>query len=529
MSKQKKNLLTLLGLFALLAVVLVLYFFVPRGEENDVQTADSDTEETITVDAIDSESIVSLSVEKDGEPLLALEKEGENWKFSGEKKIPLDEEAVTDLLSVFQTVEASGTLEYDSDRLSEYGLDNPSMSIYVTTSDNKKYLYDLGSQVPVKGGYYGLDSKEDAIYFMEESLYTSMDINPNSLIQQDELPEIEESYMTYLNVDNKKGDDFEAKVVSEQERVAAYSRWNITKPYDRPLATSTLEWGTTLGYFNTLTFNELVEYGTDNLKQYGLAQPASDITVTYYEAKKGYTPEADSSDTDTSADGASTEADSSEETPEIPEKYRKYKTLRLLIGDKKGEEYYVCLKGSNNVYTMSEAVVENMTQLDAYEAMDHTVYSTLATDIDGYDVTYGSTTMKITRTPVEESEDTSEDEKSEESGSDDTSLTNEHQNIWRLNGKKISAEDEEDFLTPYSSAYLLEFTAKAKDSVKPASKKPVLTFVYHEENRDVTVKYLPYDGTNFYRVDKDGMDYFLVDKRSVDDIITKFKGIERLG
>ncbi len=49
-----------------------------------------------------------------------------------------------------------------------------------------------------------------------------------------------------------------------------------------------------------------------------------------------------------------------------------------------------------------------------------------------------------------------------------------------------------------------------------------MTIVFHEEKRDVTVRYLPYDGTNFYRVDKDGMDYFLVDKRSVDDVAAAF-------
>ena len=47
--------------------------------------------------------------------------------------------------------------------------------------------------------------------------------------------------------------------------------------------------------------------------------------------------------------------------------------------------------------------------------------------------------------------------------------------------------------------------------------------VYHEANRDVTVTYRPYDGTNFYRVDKNGMDYFLVDKLSVDAVIEAFK------
>ena len=96
-------------------------------------------------------------------------------------------------------------------------------------------------------------------------------------------------------------------------------------------------------------------------------------------------------------------------------------------------------------------------------------------------------------------------------------------NKWTVNGKEVPDDKEEDFLSPYSKAYLLEFSSFAKKDVKPASNKPVLKIVYHEANRDVTVTYRPYDGTNFYRVDKNGMDYFLVDKLSVDAVIEAFK------
>ena len=64
--------------------------------------------------------------------------------------------------------------------------------------------------------------------------------------------------------------------------------------------------------------------------------------------------------------------------------------------------------------------------------------------------------------------------------------------------------------------------------MKPKRKEPVLSLVYHEENRDVKVTYYPYDGTNFYRVDKDGMDYFLVDKLSVDAVIEAFESLLEL-
>ena len=77
--------------------------------------------------------------------------------------------------------------------------------------------------------------------------------------------------------------------------------------------------------------------------------------------------------------------------------------------------------------------------------------------------------------------------------------------------------------TSYRRIHLLICLSIPDNKVKPKSNKPVLTIVYHENNRDVTVRYLPYDGINFYRVEKNGMDYFLVDKLSVDAVIEAFK------
>ena len=69
---------------------------------------------------------------------------------------------------------------------------------------------------------------------------------------------------------------------------------------------------------------------------------------------------------------------------------------------------------------------------------------------------------------------------------------------------------------------MFELSGKITASVKPESDKEVLKIVYHEEKRDVTIRYLPYDGTNFYRVDKNGEMLFLTDKRAVDDTAKAF-------
>lgn len=495
MDRKKKNILTLLGLCVLLVACIAVYLLLPRGE--DKENTPSTAQEDITVDTIESGDIEKLEFQKNGKTSYALVKSGGAFRLLGQEKVPLEEEKVTALFACLNPVTATKTLEKTTASLEEYGLNKPSFTVIVKAKD-KEYRYDLGMQVPVEGGYYGLEKGGDGpVYCFAENLVSALDIQTNSLIVRDELPQMEEDNMVYLKVDNTKGSDFEASYVKEEERVNMYSKWNITMPYERPVATSTKEWPTILGYFNSLAFGNLVEYDAGTLGKYGLAKPSSRITVRYYEVAKDYEPE--------SAENKK----QSDEEEEIPEKYRKYHTLQLLIGDKKGESYYACLKGSKNVYLMNGDVVEKMVKLDINRAIDHCVYATLATDIEGYEAIYKGTKLSVTRTAVE-------------GGSDG------EKNKWTLNGKHVPEEKESDFLMPYTHAYLLEYTERADDRVKPKKKKPVFTMIFHEQKRDVTVTYYPYDGTNFYRVDRDGMNYFLVDKRAVDDVIKAFQGIERI-
>jgi hypothetical protein len=486
MSKQKKNLVTLLVLCVILAVSVVAYFLVPKGDTDstssteDTTSDDDETEDTITVDTIDTDTIVSVKISKKGKTTLSLEKDDDTWKLTDDKEVPLDEDTVTDLFECLNPVSASKEIDKEEISLSDCGLEEPAMTIQVETSDGSSYQYDLGIEVPILGGYYGTSSSGDKIYCMADSLYSTFDIKAKSLMSVEELPEIDESDMKYISVDNKKGDDFEAKKVSKKERVNSSSKWNITKPYDQPLAASTTDWSTTLGYFTDLSFSELEEYNAKDLSKYGLKNPSSVITIKY-----------------------------------------KKKTLVLYVGKTNSDgDYYVCRKGSSNVYTMLADTVESMTELDVFNAMDTYVYDVAVSEISGFDVSFGKTKLKVTCDTEETSEAASDSAVSSETS--DTSLDN---TTFTLNGKSVSDDDKSTLYEPYSAISELTYSGKVDSSVKAKSGDSVLTIVYHESGQDVTVKFLPYDGTNFYIVDKDGMNYFLVDKPMVDQIIKKFKNV----
>lgn len=538
MSGKKKNLITLLSLCAILVVCLVLYFVLPKGakKEDPAKTtntagedSDRDSQSSVKVDSLSMDQIQMVTVEKKGKEVWTLkQKKKDSWVLAGREKAPVNQELVKAILGNVDPVTATQQFEAETEDLSAYGLDHPSLIIKIKMSDGKQYRYEIGSEVPKSDlGYYGKTAAGTNLYCLDPALVKAFDVPEISLIKMDSLPEPEADYLTYISVHNRKGKDFAAKRVSDREKVDFYSNWNITAPYAKPLATSQSEWSNVLTYFTALSYEEMVDYDSPNLKEYGLQTPRSEITVKYYQAVNGYTPTA------TATPNANVSGASSGTAYVIPEDKRDYKTFRLCVGKKTQDSYYVCEKGKRNVYKMSASMVENMTGLNAYTNMDHCVYSVLATSIRGYDVTYGDTTLKVTRKSVsKDGTETTQAPTIAPSGEAGTAVgnakDNNMKNIWSLNGKTIPDDQESDFLKPYSLAYLLEYSEQADEKVKKKNTKPVLTIVYHEDNRDVTVKYLPYDGINFYRVDKNGMDYFLVDKLLVDDVIEKFKGIEKM-
>lgn len=508
MSKGKKKIVTLVSLCVLMAAVICLYVFLPKGatEKDGEEDASS---EVVNVVSIDKEKITAVHIQREKGDEISLSKEGDVWRIKELPGAPVDADAVEEMFSGLSPVTSGKELEAGEAGLSEYGLDKPQMTVSITTSDGEEYELRFGESVPVKGGNYGLSSSSDKIYTFTDTLFNAFQVEQNSLIVKEEIADINADYLTSILINHNGKDTFEAKVVSDEKKVDAYTNWIISKPYKKPLAGScTNDWNTLQGFFTSVSFQELAEYGCSDFGKYGLDKPAASAEVRYFELKDGYEiPEA------TEEPASSSQANkNTNKASVVPEKYRDNKSYTLYIGDKTEEgDYYVRLKGSDQVYTMSGQDVENITGADAYTYMDHSVYSTLATDIKGYEITLGQSGKKITVTH------------STEKGDGD-----KEKNVWTLNGKQVSDENEEAFLTPYSKAFLLEFTSVAKDSVKPDSKKPVLTAVYHEAGRDVTVTYYPYDGTNFYRVDKNGMDYFLVDKLAVDDVIESFASLLEL-
>ena len=210
MSGKKKNVVTLIVLCALLVVCLVLYFVIPRntGEKED-NTADTTEEqsdsESISLDSIATNQIKSVTVTKKKKKVWSLKKKNKSWSLVGKEAAPVNEETVSSILENVKPVTATQKFENQSGDLSLYGLDKPELTISIVTTDGATYHYEIGSEVPKSDmGYYGKCSGRDEIYCLNSAFIKAFDVSEISLVKMDELPEIEEGYMTALAVKNKR-------------------------------------------------------------------------------------------------------------------------------------------------------------------------------------------------------------------------------------------------------------------------------------------------------------------------------------
>lgn len=502
---KKKQLITL-GVMFVAVILLFAGYSITKNINDKKNEAESEAEneeaDTIPVYDIDTDKVTEISYSSDLGSL-EITKEGGSW-FEKETEVPMSEGMVQSMLDAIGSVVAIRVIEDNSESLSDYGLDKPVLTYTVTMEDKSTYNFSFGSKLQTEtDAYYAVLDSPTKVYSVAANYFTPFYVEPTEMI------EIEDENL--VNTDNitkfavRRGDklNFAASYVGSKEGGSAYYTWQIDEPYDNVMA-DTDRLNEALSKISNLIYDRCIEYDAKKLGKYGLDEPEAVIEVEYYDVKAVEdASDNDSASSDTSASEESDEAEA-EATP-VPEEMREYSTFTLNVGDMftDGEDqyYYVKPEDSDSVYRMSITDIDIITSLTAYELADHCIYTVLADQLTGYEIEYEGEHIVVERKKESDAEDAADE--------------------YYVNGKKVETEG---LLTLYSAAYLLTTSGEADDEVATPDAKPVLTLTYHTiGGKDDVVKYIPYDGDNFYQVNKNGTDYFLTDKRGIDDLISRYQ------
>lgn len=505
---KKKQIITMV-LMAVVLIGMVAGYTVFKGYQDDKlaeEEAQEEQEDTIPLFEMNSDDITEISYTYEGETIDMVSDDG-IWIMKDTDR-PMNSAYIDAVKGAMSCVVAVRVITENTDNLTEYGLDDEHASLRyrVSCSDGTSHSLRFGIKLTTDDSvYYAMVDDDSKIYAMSSNYYDVLSYSLSEMTEIVDNVSITADYITEVDVTSKDNGKFSARYFGD-EADKGYYCWEITKPYKDVLA-DTDKWKVMLNKYGAMELKECVAFGVSDYSEYGLEDPNATVRLKYYTVT-GVGEDQETEDADNTGNSA-------QATP-VPQEQREYNELTLYMSepqqDQEGETFfYVRPEGSSNVYTM-DADAQGLYAFTPFEVADVCIYSKLIDEIKGFDVEFADTKLVIER----------RDEMPEatpEPGS--VPKKKDTINVYYVNGKKV---EEEDALNLYSFAYLLTYSGEADKNKADDSDIPALTITYHPlEGEDVVVKYMPYDGANFYHVDRNGMNYFLTDKRGIDTLIKNYE------
>ena len=462
------------------------------------QEAKEAEEEDKSVDLVKlkADDVTAVSFKADDADV-EFDKKDDTWTEKSDADFPVNQDTVDNAVKGVASLTADQEIS-DVEDLSQYDLDDPQNTITLTTADG-----DTTLQVGMESSnnqYYVKKADDDKNVFLVSS--TSLEPFMGGLYDFAEsgtFPSVTSATITDVKVDKEDG--------YELTQDADNLFWNVSDGKDTEKADTTKA-GTVTSAIGSLAYDKFVDYNCTDDAKYGFDDPYAVVTVKYTE-EEAVESDEDTEDTDSSEDEQDTQ------TVE--------KTLTIYVGDETGDDRYVKVDDSKEVYTITKDSLTDILDSTDADFYSLSVNYVSVNDLDTLEVKSddGDHTVDVVRETVkaedeEESDtdadrtDSSEDSSADADSSDATETTT---TSYELDGEDM---DETAFTTFYNK--LINITAQERLTEKYTPEgDAAYTFIFKDtDGNETTAEYYEYD-TNFYAAVV-GDKVYLVNKMNVKEL-----------
>ncbi len=269
MTKRVRKIVILLVILVVLCVATLL-----ASLYNEKQEQIQNSNEIII--SISTDSVTSLSWEVDDETLgFTKDSDSGSWVYDDDEGFPTSTSEIENLLSIFNEYEADFIIE-EVDDYSQYGLDEPVMTINITLDDETSYEITLGNFSTLDSERY-ISIGDGNVYLAVVDPYDTYDVELSDMIENDTIGSFTEATdITFTGVENYS-------IYFEADSANTYCSEDtyFVTDSDLPLDTDSIE--TYLGYIRNTGLSEYATYNAseDELELYGMNNPVLTITVDY--------------------------------------------------------------------------------------------------------------------------------------------------------------------------------------------------------------------------------------------------------
>lgn len=291
--KKKRILLfSLIGVFALLAALIVLLIFVFPKEEDP-----NDTTETVDTSVVlfdkttsDADTAITSAVFKNENGTVEIVNKDGVLYAKGYEGLPVHATNMGDLETLLTKMTAVDDIG-EIDAPAEFGLDTPQTVATITYHDGSKKILEIGDMSPDQAGCYMREQGSNHVYILGIDdvailLQSSLDYVSTAVFTEPTVESSDEGEtdvvlreMT-LGGSVRKDNGFTFRLVTSDDSDAyIYYTYIITEPF---LKGSNSAYDTELGAFTSLSAEAVaaVHPSAEDLKTYGLDDPYSTLTFT---------------------------------------------------------------------------------------------------------------------------------------------------------------------------------------------------------------------------------------------------------
>ena len=349
--------------------------------------------------------------------------------------------------------------------------------------------YDLDNQYYVKK-----EDDDKNVYLVSSSSIEPFMGTLYDFAESGTFPSVTSATITDVKVDKENG----YEITQDADNLF----WNVSDGKTTEKADTTKA-GTVTSAIGSLAYDKFVDYNCTDDSKYGFDDPYAVITVKYTEEEQ--------------------------ETQTVE------KTLTIYVGDETGDDRYVKVDDSKEVYTITKDSLTDILDSTMSDFYNLSVSYVSVNDLDSLEVQSADgdhTINVVTETVKAEDEDTTDDtdsdttdesstETSDESStdtdsSDESSSDDEEETTtttYKLDGEDL---DESTFTTFYNKLINMTAQERLTEEYTPEG-DPAYTFIFKDKDgKETTVKYYEYD-TNFYAALVEDKVY-MVNKMNVKDL-----------
>ena len=467
---MKKKTVKLVSAVVVLGVLCAAYegvnFYVTSQEEKE--TEENDT--SVDLVSLEADDITAVSFTADQNEV-EFDKKDDSWTEKSDANFPVNQDTVDSAVKGVASLTADQEIS-DVEDMSQYDLDNPQNTITLTTADGDTSL-QIGMESSNNQYYVKKEDDDKNVYLVSSSSIEPFMGTLYDFAESGTFPSVTSATITDVKVDKENS--------YELTQDADNLFWNVSDGKTTEKADTTKA-GTVTSAIGSLAYDKFVDYNCTDDSKYGFDDPYAVITVKYTEDEQ--------------------------ETQTVE------KTLTIYVGDETGDDRYVKVDDSKEVYTITKDSLTDILDSTMSDFYNLTVSYVSSNDLDSLEVQSadGDHTINIvTETVKAEDEDTTDTDSSDESSSDDEEETTT--TTYKLDGEDL---DESTFTTFYNKLINMTAQERLTEEYTPEG-DPAYTFIFKDtDGKETTVKYYEYD-TNFYAAVVEDKVY-LVNKMNVKDL-----------